>query len=65
MVHLCKLCFQVLYADGTVSVHTGPWDLPKSRSSSPQRLNSAKSQEQKPDTPTKDKKGGIFCLSWI
>ena len=46
---------QVLYADGTVSVHTGHWELPRSRDSSPQRVNSAKSQ---PDTPTKEKKGG-------
>ncbi|XP_052284814.1 sperm-associated antigen 17-like isoform X3 [Dreissena polymorpha] len=44
---------EVLYADGTVSIHTGHWDLPRSRESSPQRQNSAKSQ---PDTPTKDTK---------
>jgi hypothetical protein len=48
---------QVLYADGTVSIHTGHWDLPRSRESSPQRQNSGRSQ---PDTPTKDKKGGTL-----
>lgn len=44
---------EVLYADGTVSVHTGHWDLPRSRDSSPQRQNSGRSQAE---TPTKEKK---------
>ncbi|WAR08114.1 SPG17-like protein [Mya arenaria] len=48
---------EVLYADGTVSVHTGHWELPRSRESSPQRINSAKSQPDTPSKETKDKKG--------
>ncbi|KAL3882261.1 hypothetical protein ACJMK2_028623 [Sinanodonta woodiana] len=48
---------EVLYADGTVSIHTGPWPLPISRNSSPQRAGSAKSQSgEKPETPTKKDK---------
>jgi len=48
---------QVLYADGTVSVHTGHWSSPRSRSNSPQRAGSARSQDRA-ETPTK--KGGIY-----
>lgn len=56
MYSLFSYCvFKVLYADGTVSVHTGHWDLPRSRDSSPQRQNSGRSQAE---TPTKDKKAG-------
>lgn len=45
---------QVLYADGTVSVHTGHWEISHSRDSSPQRGGSAKSQQDhKPDSAVK------------
>ncbi|KAL5004776.1 hypothetical protein ScPMuIL_018232 [Solemya velum] len=45
---------QVLYADGTVSIHTGPWPIFTSRSSSPQRSSSARSQSgEAVDTPKK------------
>ncbi|KAL4233858.1 Sperm-associated antigen 17 [Mactra antiquata] len=47
---------EVLYADGTVGIHTGHWELPQSRASSPQRQNSGRSQTE---TPTKEKKGGV------
>ncbi|KAK3098986.1 hypothetical protein FSP39_024961, partial [Pinctada imbricata] len=45
---------EVLYADGTVSVHTGSWPLPSPRGVSPTRGGSARSERM--DTPTK--KGG-------
>ncbi|XP_033741247.1 sperm-associated antigen 17-like isoform X1 [Pecten maximus] len=45
---------EVLYADGTVSVHTGPWASKRSGSSSPQRAGSARSQTgERAETPTK------------
>ncbi|XP_021376816.1 sperm-associated antigen 17-like isoform X5 [Mizuhopecten yessoensis] len=45
---------EVLYADGTVSVHTGPWACKRSGSSSPQRAGSARSQTgERAETPTK------------
>ena len=44
---------QVLYADGMVGVHTGFWPLPSSRASSAQRVGSARSQQDRIETPTK------------
>ncbi|XP_061176448.1 sperm-associated antigen 17-like isoform X2 [Saccostrea echinata] len=35
---------EVLYADGTLSVHTGHWELPKGRGTSPQRSESVKEE---------------------
>ncbi|KAJ8314693.1 hypothetical protein KUTeg_006843 [Tegillarca granosa] len=49
----------VLYADGTVSIHTGKWPLPRSRSNSPNRAGSARSQTGKPEKPTKGSKGAV------
>ncbi|KAK7474792.1 hypothetical protein BaRGS_00033973 [Batillaria attramentaria] len=49
---------EVLYADGTVAVHTGNWvRSSSSRTSSPQRPASARSQTERVETPTKKEKG--------
>ncbi|XP_056016112.1 sperm-associated antigen 17-like isoform X11 [Ostrea edulis] len=36
---------EVLYADGTLSVHTGHWEVPEGRGVSPQRAESARSEK--------------------
>ncbi|XP_076445026.1 sperm-associated antigen 17-like isoform X2 [Babylonia areolata] len=55
--HMTDGSVEVLYADGTVGVHTGHWPTPPSRASSPPRPSSAHSQAgDRVETPTK--KGG-------
>ncbi|CAG2231566.1 unnamed protein product [Mytilus edulis] len=49
---------EVLYADGTISVHTGHWPLPvRSPSPTPRRAGSAMSQPERAETPTKKTAG--------
>ncbi|XP_076077508.1 sperm-associated antigen 17-like isoform X7 [Mytilus galloprovincialis] len=54
---------EVLYADGTISVHTGHWPLPvRSPSPTPRRAGSAMSQPERAETPTKKTSGEIESI---